>query len=414
MKLQLLAIPLLVALMASPMLASATTGSISFSSPASGAQLSGTQSYTISGTISPTPSLPDNVVITVTLQGGSPSPLDETTVAAGAGGAFSYATNAGGSAAWVTGTYVISAFDSNGATGTTTFHYQATGTTGTPSTGYVTVVAPSLLLPGQSGNIFIWSSAPGSVTAWVLASGASSTTALTATRVSPNPGGLYVYSATYAVSSTAANGVYLVGASVSNSTSLFSASNIGSFTVNGGVASASAVSAIATSITGLQTTITGLQSSLTGISNSISSLGKNVSSGFASVNSAVSVVGTSVTSLSGINSQLTTIGNNVQSIQSGLTSLTTTVNGISSSLTSLTNTVNGIQSTLNSITGSIQTLTTDVTGMQTTVSGLSGLSGQMTTLNNSVSNSQTYILVVAALVVITLVLELAILIRKMS
>jgi len=88
MKLQLLAIPLLVALMASPMLASAATGTITFSSPASGASYAGTQTYTITGTISPAPTLPDNVVITVTLQGGSPSPLDEATVAVGAGGTF--------------------------------------------------------------------------------------------------------------------------------------------------------------------------------------------------------------------------------------------------------------------------------------------------------------------------------------
>jgi hypothetical protein len=55
------------------------------------------------------------------------------------------------------------------------------------------------------------------------------------------------------------------------------------------------------------------------------------------------------------------------------------------------------------------------------VNGLSGLSSQMTTLqnsvtslNSSVSNDQTYILVVAVLAILTLVLELAILIRKMS
>jgi len=42
------------------------------------------------------------------------------------------------------------------------------------------------------------------------------------------------------------------------------------------------------------------------------------------------------------------------------------------------------------------------------------LQTSVTNLNSSVSNDQTYILVVAVLAVITLVLELAILIRKLS
>jgi len=226
MKLQFLALPLLVALMLSPMVASAATGSISFSSPASGASYSGTAAYTIAGTITPTPNLPDNVVITVTLQGGSPSPLDEQTVAVAADGTFSYSTNAGGSAAWVTGTYVITASDSNGVQGTTTFKYTASITTSS-SSGFVTIEAPTLLWQGQSGNIFIWSSAPGTVTAWVLAPGASSTTSLTATRVSPNPGGLYVYAVGFTVLATATNGVYLVGASISNSTSGLTGNGMG-------------------------------------------------------------------------------------------------------------------------------------------------------------------------------------------
>jgi hypothetical protein len=62
-----------------------------------------------------------------------------------------------------------------------------------------------------------------------------------------------------------------------------------------------------------------------------------------------------------------------------------------------------------------------VTSLQTSVNALSGLSGSVaslqtsvTNMNSTVSNDQTYILVVAALAVITLVLELAILIRKLS
>jgi hypothetical protein len=52
----------------------------------------------------------------------------------------------------------------------------------------------------------------------------------------------------------------------------------------------------------------------------------------------------------------------------------------------------------------MNSLSTQVTNLQNSLS----------TTNSDVSNAQTYILVVAALAVITLVLELAILIRKLS
>jgi prefoldin subunit 5 len=402
MKLQFLALPLLVALMLSPMLASAATGSITFSSPSAGSSYSGTTAYTISGTITPTPTLPDNVVITVTLQGGSPSPLDEQTVAAGAGGTFTYSTNAGGSAAWVSGTYVITAFDSNGATGTTTFKYTATIGGSTSSTGYVTIVAPSLLVQGQTGNIFIWSSSPGSITAWVLAPGATSTTALTATRVSPNPGSLDVYAASYTVAATAANGVYLVGAAVTNTTSTpaFSASNIGSFTVNGGVVSSTALSGIGTNVTAIGKSVATLVTGWTTLNSEVTSLQSSV----ASLNTAV---GTLTTNVNSITTSLGTVSSDVSALQTSISTLSSTVNTISTSVSSLSS--------------GISTLSTDVSNLQTTVNGLAGLSTQMTALqtsvtnlNSSVSNDQTYILVVAVLAILTLVLELAILIRKMS
>jgi trimeric autotransporter adhesin len=437
MKLQLLAVPLLMALILSPMFAAAATGSIAFSSPAAGSSFKMTSAYTITGTITPVPTLPDNVVITVTLQGGSPSPLDEQTVAVGAGGTFSYATNVGGSAAWVTGTYVISAFDSNGATGTTTFTYTAGTPTPSTATGYVTIEGPSIVLPGNPANIWIYSSAPGIVTAWVLPAGSTTTTAITAARVTPNPGGLYIYSATYSVAAGAANGVYLVGASVTNASTnpAFGASNIGSFTVNGGIATAANQATILTDLTTLTTSVTALQTSLTGVTGSISSLGKNVTtttSDLASINSGITSINTAITSLQG---SVSTLSTNVGTISTAVSGLTTSVAGLQTSLSSLTSTTNGISSSLTSLTNnvaslqsSVASITSGISSIQSSVSTLSGLSGQMTTLsgqvtslqnslsttNSDVSNAQTYILVVAALAVITLVLELAILIRKMS
>jgi len=157
MKLQFLAIPLLLALVFSPLAAAAATGSITFSSPTAGTSLTASATaYTIAGTITPTPNLPDNVNIQVTLQGSS-QVLDAQNVAVGAGGTFSYATNAGGNSAWITGTYVITATDSNGATGTTTFHFTASGSPITTPTGItaidIYVAAATPVYSGQTVNI---------------------------------------------------------------------------------------------------------------------------------------------------------------------------------------------------------------------------------------------------------------------
>jgi len=111
-------------LVLSPMVVSAA-GSITFTSPASNSSFKGTASYTITGTISPAPSQADQVGITVKNPSGQI--VDVASVSENAG-SFTYSTATGGTAAWITGTYTITATDAFGATGTTTFSY--TGTTG--------------------------------------------------------------------------------------------------------------------------------------------------------------------------------------------------------------------------------------------------------------------------------------------
>ena len=106
-------------------LASVAAGSISFTSPASGASLKGSASYTISGSVSPAPTQADEVGIVVKNPASQIVDQDTATVTSGA---FSYATAVGGTASWTTGTYTITATDSFGVTGTTTFTYTASGT----------------------------------------------------------------------------------------------------------------------------------------------------------------------------------------------------------------------------------------------------------------------------------------------
>ena len=110
-------------LVLSPMVVGAT-GSITFTSPASGSSFKGSASYTISGTISPAPTQTDQVGITVKNPSGQIVDVASVSVSSGS---FTYSTAVGGSANWITGTYTITATDAFGATGTTTFSF--TGTT---------------------------------------------------------------------------------------------------------------------------------------------------------------------------------------------------------------------------------------------------------------------------------------------
>ncbi|MDE1858424.1 MAG: hypothetical protein KGI26_05110 [Thaumarchaeota archaeon] len=118
----LAAVAIAMALVLSPMVVNAA-GSITFTSPASGASYTNSQTYTISGTISPAPTQADQVGLTVKNPTGQTVDLASVTVSSGS---FSYSTAVGGTAAWVTGTYTITALDSYGATGTATFSYTST------------------------------------------------------------------------------------------------------------------------------------------------------------------------------------------------------------------------------------------------------------------------------------------------
>lgn len=390
MRAQILAIPLLIALMLSPLAASAATGTITFTSPAAGSTLTSGQSYTISGTITPTPTLPDNVNIQVTLQ-STGQVVDVANVAVQSGGAFSYSTVAGSN--FATGTYTITATDSSGATGTTTFTFKGASTTPTgtlPPVIDIFVAANSLVYPGQTVQaevMLVWNTNGTLVTATnttvvtTLVPPSGSSTTLTASSTSTR--GQYMY--TYAVPAGSPDGAYLLQVVAIHTTSAgrFVGWGLGQFTVNSQVASTSGLAALTS---GLAANITSLRATLTTISNNVNSIN---------------------TALASITSTLGTVSSNVQ--------------GLGTSLTTLSSTVNTISSSIGSISSSITTLTNDVTQLQTTVGTLSGLAGDMSglqssvsSLSTSVSNEQTYILVVAALAVITLVLELAILIRKMS
>jgi hypothetical protein len=332
----LVATALAAALILTPLAASAA-GSVTFTSPASGSSFKGSQSYQIAGTVSPAPGQPDSVFISVkigstTVDAASASVNPST-------GAFSYNTAVGGSGAWVTGTYTISATDSFGATGSTTFTYTAAAAPQAGLALVVSAVAPSLVYAGQTAGIsalVTWnngSAASGATfTVW-LVSPSGTASPLSGAPATPVSGD---YWWNYPVPSNAANGLYavIIGATSGS----YKAWGQTSFTVNSQVANgASLTAAMAT-----------LQHDL----------GANFSA------------------------------------------LTTAVGSVNTAVGGLTTTLGNMQTTLGNI--------------NTNVNSLAGLSGQLTSAANSIGTTQTYVLVVAVLAAITLVLELAILVRKLS
>jgi len=139
----------------------------------------GTATVGVTGTVTPTPTVASNVVLTTTNPTNTVVDVNSVPVSQSTG-TYQYNFVAGGTPAWVSGTYTIVAVWAGGgsnATATTTFTY----TTNTVQTGVAnsaTVVASSPLLPGQSVTVVVWSNGPGTAAASYYAPGASSATTL--------------------------------------------------------------------------------------------------------------------------------------------------------------------------------------------------------------------------------------------
>ncbi len=112
---------------------------------------------------------------------------------------------------------------------------------------------------------------------------------------------------------------------------------------------------------------------------------------------------------------LTNIQNGVTSIQSTLSTVASDVSSIQSSLSSLSSTVtsdfSSVQSSLSSISSQLSSISSNAS---TAASAATQAASNTTSNSSGISTAQTYVLVVAVLAAITLVLELAILVRKLS
>jgi uncharacterized protein YoxC len=339
----------------------------------------------VTGTVTPAPSSSASAVVVTTK--GPQGVVDTGTAPVATGtGAFSYTFVAGGSAMWVQGTYTVNAtwgFAGDTAKNTATFTYNPGITTpgggGGPSAISVQVTASSPTAPGAQESVAILTS---------FASNGSLAAATFQTVHFHTPAGSLV---TLCSSSPPATGC----------TGTFATVHKGFYIIN---------------FTAPTATGGYFVHAWTSGPKDASTSGQGQGLGQFTVMNATATSGGG-----GSSAQLTNIQNTLNSIQTSVNTLTTGFNSLSSGLQTLTTAVNGIPSTLSSIQSSVNSISQGVSGITTTLgsvqtglSAITGISGQLTTLNNAINNNQTYVLVVAALAAITLVLELAILVRKLS
>jgi len=367
-----LALAALLAVSAPAMVFAAGTSTIQFISPVPGATITGTQSYTIAGYVTPAPGVADNVFIEVKNPSGvvvdaASVPVNSST------GAFSYQTAAGGSSNWIVGTYTITANDSYGATGTVTFSYAPTPAP-TAVTSALVLQAESPVFAGQTAYIYAMVQSAGGlanatfpVAEYFTPSGVSSALGAPVQLAT----GLYEWSV--ALPSSAPSGSYLVYVQSNVSGSLTNA--VVQFTVNNDIASNSSVS------------------------SGFSSLSSSVSSGFSSLSSQLTTIQGSLTTLTSEYTSLSTaVGNMASTLNSDYSSLSSSVSSIGSSLGSMSSTLGTISSGVSSIGSSLSSMSSTLSSVQTEAAQISGV----------------YNLVLATIViaVIVLVLELVVIIRR--
>jgi len=333
---------------------------------------SGQSNITVSGTVTPAPA-GANTAVVVTTKGPAGVVDTGTSPVATGTGAYSYTFVSGGGALWVGGTYTVNAtYGGPGGSGstTTTFTYSGTQITpggGGPNSINVQVTASTPVAPGAQEYVAILTSFAGNgslaaATFQTVHYHTPANTLVTLCSSASQSGctGTFttIHKGFYTINFTApaAAGGYFIHAwtngPVVSGVSTGQGQGLGQFTVQIGTGSD------APQLTQIQTTLNGITSSIAVLTT-----------GFGS-----------------INTQLQTVATNT----------------------------NGISSSLNTISTGITGLTTSIGNIAPNLSKLDAVAGAITSMQNAINNNQTYVLVVAALAAITLVLELAILVRKLS
>jgi hypothetical protein len=98
-------------------------------------------------------------------------------------------------------------------------------------------------------------------------------------------------------------------------------------------------------------------------------------------------------------------------MKGNFSALSSAISSLSTAVSTLSTTVGNIQNSLTSLSSTVSSINTGVTNLGTQVAAATTAAQNAA---SAVSSTQTYVLVVAVLAAITLVLELAILVRKLS
>jgi hypothetical protein len=339
----------------------------------------GQATISVSGTISPAPATPKSSVIITTKGQTGFADIGKAIDATGSG-AFSYTFVSGGSAAWSqSGTYTINGTWGQGgdtATTTTTFSYQAVGGGGGGSNAInvqVTASSPTIggATPANQEYVAILTS---------FAGNGSLAAATFQTVHYHTPSGTLV--------------TLCSSAGQASCTGTFTTIHKGFYTINFTAPSAPGGYFIHAWTNGPVAT---------GSTGQGQGLGQFTITTIAGGSPDAAALAQIQTTLNGMSSSITVLTTGFGTISSGIQALTTSVNGLS-----------GMQTSLNTISTGVTQLTTSLTAISGNINQINAIGGQITSMNNAINNNQTYVLVVAALAAITLVLELAILVRKLS
>jgi len=141
----------------------------------------------------------------------------------------------------------------------------------------------------------------------------------------------------------------------------------------------------------------------------------NTTAALVQINDTISADKASMASLSSsitsLSNQLTTLNNSLTALTGKMTTLQGSLTTMQASLTTLSTQIQSLSTSVASLSTQVQAAQTAATAAQTAAAAAQTAASNAQTTN---SNTQTYVLVVAVLAAITLVLVLAVLIRKLS
>ena len=328
---------------------------------------SGQATIQVSGTVTPAPTTSSTAVV-VTTKGPQGVVDTGTANVATSTGAYTYTFVSGGSPNWVPGTYVVNAtYGGPGGSGSATTTFTYTTSVGQVLTGggstavTVQVAASTPVLAGQQEVVSILTS---------FAANGSLAAATFQTIHFSTPAGALV--------------TLCSSAGQTGCTGTFTTIHKGFYTISFSAPSGAGGYFVHAWTNGP-------------VAGSVSS---GQGQGLAEFTVQTASTADVATALTAINSQLAV--------------LTTGYSTMNTALQTIQQNTAGYTSQLNTISQGVTGLTSTLAGIASNIKDINSIGGQITSMNNAINNNQTYVLVVAALAAITLVLELAILVRKLS